>query len=347
MMDATGQRARAMNRTKAKTGEVKPVYAVFGPEEFLKRRYVAQIMRQILGPRISPLALAEYDGGSAELAAVLDDLRTPPFLSERRLVVVREADAFLARELSREALMRYLDSPSPSGVLLLIGKTLDARLKLAKRLAAVGEVCKCEKQRGFQTTAWVCERAAERGKRMDPAAARSLVELAGDDLASLDNEVEKLSLYVGEGETIARQQVLELVGLQREETVFGITDAIADGDAGRALRIWEQTWTMDRSAAVRAIGGLAWGLRRLIEAKESVFGGESAETIARRLWTDPQRLRDRLDRWSLEALRGQLDALLEADIAIKTGLSTAPRAVEKFIVSQCHRQKGRKVGHVS
>jgi DNA polymerase-3 subunit delta len=326
---------------------VLPVYAIFGPEAFLKHEHVARVIRTVLGEPFEPLALSEYDGPSADLASVLDDLRTLPFLSPRRLVMVRSADAFLGKEANREALSRYLESPSDSGVLLLVGDSLDARLKVSKIIQRVGEYTKCEVTRQFRTTAWVAERAAVREKRIDPAAARALTDLVGNDLAVLDNEIEKLSLYSGESPSITHDHVVALVGLQRDETVFGITDAIADGDAPRAMQIWEQAYTMDASAPARAVGGLAWGLRRLLDAKIAVMEGEPVEALARKAWTDPDRLRSRLDRWSLDALQRQLDALLAADLAVKTGVSTPARAIERFIVEQCYRTRERKVVYAS
>lgn len=324
-----------------------PVYAVFGPEAFLRQEHIARVIRSVLGEGFEPLALSEYDGPSADLASVLDDLRTLPFLSPRRLVIVRNADAFLGKEANRDALGRYLESPGDTGVLLLVGNTFDARLKISKLIQRVGEVTKCEVTRQFRTAAWLAERAGVRDKRIEPAAVRALADLVGNDLAVLDNEIEKLSLYAGSAPTITNEHVVALVGLQRDETVFGITDAIADGDARRAMQIWEQTWTMDASAPARAVGGLAWGLRRLIDAKTAVMAGQPIEALARKTWTDPQRLRSRLDRWSLDALQRQLDALLGADLAIKTGVSTPARAIERFIVEQCHRTRERKLVYAS
>src|SRR5438132_14136540 len=101
---------------KTPKSNVAPVYVVHGPEAFLKRQALTEILDRLLAGSDRSLALNEYDGsGSVELASVLDDLRTLPFLSERRVVLVRDADAFLTRY--RQELEEYLESPSPSGVL--------------------------------------------------------------------------------------------------------------------------------------------------------------------------------------------------------------------------------------
>ncbi|MBI4580700.1 MAG: DNA polymerase III subunit delta, partial [Planctomycetes bacterium] len=109
---------------------VLPVYAVCGGEPFLKRQAMERITREVLGNADRSLALSEYDGtGPVELAGVLDDLRTLPFLTERRLVVVREADKFITAY--REALEDYAAKPSPTGVLLIECKSMPGNTRLA------------------------------------------------------------------------------------------------------------------------------------------------------------------------------------------------------------------------
>ena len=111
-----------------------PIYAVCGAEEFLKRQAVERITRNVLGNADPALALSEYDGAPAppELASVLDDLRTLPFLADRRLVIVRDADRFIT--LYREALEEYAAGPSPTGVLLMECKSLPGNTRLAKHI---------------------------------------------------------------------------------------------------------------------------------------------------------------------------------------------------------------------
>jgi DNA polymerase III delta subunit len=170
------------------------------------------------------------------------------------------------------------------------------------------------------------------GKRLDGGGATRLRELVGDSLGALDNELSKLALYVGSRPAIAVADVEALVGHHREETVFAVLDAIAEGDPSRALQYWEQVLATDRAAPGRAVGGLAWGIRRLLSAKRALGDGAPLAQVARQHWTDPDIMRRRLDRVTIEDLERRLADLLEADLAAKTGFSTVPRAVEKFIV---------------
>src|SRR5687768_15703483 len=95
----------ARNPSKPKLA---PIYVIFGAEAFLKREAMTQIVAQVLGDADPALALSEYDGGgSVDLAAVFDDLRTLPFLTPLRLVIVRDADTFITR--CRQELEDYCD----------------------------------------------------------------------------------------------------------------------------------------------------------------------------------------------------------------------------------------------
>src|ERR1051325_5813762 len=131
-----------MAKSPATSGPA-PVYVVHGAEAFLKRQAVTEIIDKVLGNADRSLAFSEYDGSAwVELASVLDDLRTLPFLAERRLVFVRDADTFITNH--RQALEDYLENISPTGVLLIECRSFPGNTRLAKRAAAIGESIKCE-----------------------------------------------------------------------------------------------------------------------------------------------------------------------------------------------------------
>lgn len=315
------------------SGSSKAVYAVFGPELFLKDQAVRRVRAETIGRDFDPMAYSEFDAG-AEPAEVFDELRTLPLLAPFRLVAIHDADAFVKKH--RESLERYCASPSPSASLLLICKTFDARTRLYKTVAGVGEVIKCDSLKGMAVAQWLSQRAqAAYDKRLDRRAADLLRRQAGDDLAILDSELLKLSTYVGDRAEISAKDVAALVGLQREEKVFGIADALSSRDAATALRLWEQVWRTDRAAPGRAIAGLAWALRRDLEAKCEVDRGASPASIARKFWMSPDELIARLNRNTLAQFEDKLRALLQADAEVKTGLSDVRTTIEKFIVTQC------------
>ncbi|MFH0982505.1 MAG: DNA polymerase III subunit delta [Planctomycetota bacterium] len=318
-----------------------PVYVVYGAEAFLKQETVRRLLAAALGGPAGGLGPSRFDGDTAALADVLDEVRTWSLLGERRVVVVEEADGFISRH--RDALERYGSAPSDAGCLILVCKAFDARTRFYKVINGLAGALKCEAPRGAALPAWISDRAQKTyGKRLERGTAGRLRDYVGDGLGLLDQELDKLATYVGARPNITLEDVDALVGNNREQTVFAITDAMAEGDARTALYQWERVLATDRAAPGRAIGGLAWGIRRLLEALDAVAAGTPVSQLARQFWTEPAVLERRLRRLSRPKLEEQLCDLLEADVASKTGLSEVSRAVEKFIIK--HASAARRTG---
>jgi len=282
------------------------------------------------------MAMAEYDGDSARLADVLDEVRTASLLAPIRLVVVRDADDFVSAH--REALEKYVQSPSPTGVLVLVCRSWPATTRLYKLVGGLGGNIPCKPPEARDMASWVMNHARTTyGCGLDAATARRLIDLVGPQLGQLDMELSKLAMFVTPRTNIAVADVEELVGASRAEKVFGITDCIARRDAKGALTLWEQVISTNRDAPYRAVGGLAYGFRKLAEAKRLVQQGLSPFEATRKLgiWTDPTRLKGQLDRFSLPQWQDQLVRLLRIDVGAKTGLGGVETSVERFIVELC------------
>ncbi|MHC4234266.1 MAG: DNA polymerase III subunit delta, partial [Planctomycetota bacterium] len=233
----------------------------------------------------------------------------------------------------RKQLEAYCAAPTGGGCLILVCNSLPRNTRLYRAIAASGEVIECRPPGPQQVGSWIVQRGRDAcGKQVDRAAAARLRELVGNDLGTLDNELGKLAAYVGARGQIGVADVDALVGQHREETVFRVTDAMAAGNAAGALHAWEQVLATDRAAPMRAIGGLASGIRRLLEAKQAVAAGTPVRALVPRFGRDPGLLARRLDSVTIEHLKEQLCDLYETDLATKTGLADVDRAVETFVV---------------
>lgn len=298
-----------------------PVYAVFGPDDFLRRQALKKIEQDVLGEEPPPMARVDFEGDSAPLAEVLDEVRTLSFLAERRLVIVQDADAFVSRH--REALERYVAEPSRAGALALVCKVMNKQWRLTKAIQKIGRLLECKPPPPWERGRWLSEHAHRTyGKRLAGQAADALIELTGDDMAALDAELAKLAIYVGDRDDIRTEDIEALVGLNRPEKVFRMTDALARGDAAEAMHVWHQTLASDNQAAFRAIGGVAWAVRQMIAVKEGTAGRANRATQMA------------ASRFTREQLQDMLVQLLRADVESKTGLGSVGSAIERFIVRQ-------------
>jgi len=317
---------------------LRPVYAVFGAEQFLKRQALRRIVNLALGDDPGAMGPTRIDGETAELADALDELRTLGLLGDRRVVIVESADEFISKY--RKPLETYCAKPTGDGCLILLCNSLPRNTRLRRAITESGEVIECRPLAPGQVGRWIVRRCRDAsGKVIEAAAAERLRELAGNDLGMLASELDKLAAYVGGREQIAVADVEVLVGHHREETVFRVTDAMSAGDAAGALQAWEQVLATDRAAPARAIGGLAYVIRRLLDAKEAVAAGTPVSKVAPRMRQDANVLARRLKNVTVEQLQRQLCELYDTDLAAKTGMAKVERAIETFIVK--HTAAGR------
>jgi len=321
---------------------IPPVYIVYGKDRRRVTDTVEAICRKVLGEADRQVCLNEHDGLTAALADVLDDVRTAPFLWERRLVLVKDADHFIQRW--REALEAYLDRPSATGVLLLAAKTFPPNTRLARRVAALGEAIACEPPSARALGPYLADYARQRhGLRLGPEAIEELIELAGADAGPLCPEVDKLAAYVWDPRQppheITAQDVQAAAGHNRRHTVFEVIDAMTENRPGLALQRLDQMLRQDRQAQYRAVGAFAWHFRRLYRARLLVQrGAPEAEILNKvRVWRSGREFLQQVRRLELPEIGRCLRRLLEIDVAGKTGGSLS-LALAKFVVDFCQER---------
>ncbi len=317
------------------------VYAVCGTDSFLKQSVVQELCRRMFDAGAVEDGPTRMDGSEVDLATVLDDVRTYSLLGGRRLVVVDNADTLITKH--RKQLESYCESPSDSGTLILICTKLAANTRLYKIIERNGNVIKREPLKRHEVSPWIIRRGkTQYKKQLDQRAAGLLRESVGDDLGLLDSELGKLSLYVGERPEITTSDIEALVGRVREENIFGVTDAMAEGDLATAFAQWERVLATDRAAPARAVGGLAWGLRKLLGLKVQAESGVSLATLSAQAYTRSDLLQRRLLAVTVESLEQQLCDLLEIDVGSKVGLCEVSSAVERFIIRHSNGSRSQR-----
>jgi len=318
-------------------------YVLHGADPYLLTQARAAVRAQTLGDAEPDLALLEVAGADAVLADVLDALRTPPFLAPRRLVVVREADPFVTA--SREALERYLETPSPGGSLCLEVAEWNETTRLAKRIAdpKVGILVACEVV-PERLPSWLQRQARESyGKTMTRAAVELLIESLGHDMASLLAAVESLALYADAAPTIDAPDVDALVARGRHEQIWTLCDALAQHRAPRALELLEGFWA-DGMEPPQLTGLLRKEFRNFLRVKALArhLGVDAAMNRAGVPFPAFGRTRAAVASFSDDHLADAYQALVDADLDSKSGAD--PRlAVEGLIHRLCDPQAARRL----
>ncbi len=317
-----------------------PIVVVYGDEPHRKNTILTRALDSLLPPEIDrSLALTEYDGSRSEdkggpsLAHVLEDLATLPFLSDRRVVVVREADSFVTAH--RERLERYLEKPSPTGMLVLECLRFPKTTRLYKAAVGCGaQLHECKKLTSRELVGFVAAEASRHQKRIDPPAATRLIDLVGQDAGVLAMEIEKLALYAADRSAIGDQDVCDLVGQSREEKIFAVMDAAAHGRVGDAVHLWHEVLSTDPEAAYKAVGGIAYKVRQWLLAHRMLAEGTDITAIASKMmmWKRESELGTLLRKLSPEVLRRFLAAIAQLDSQAKSGARSIEKGVEVLLI---------------
>ena len=313
-----------------KSASTASVVAIVGNDSFLRGDALMCVLEP-LQAELGELGPMRFEGERASAADVLDEVRTPSLLGGIRVAIVEEADEFISA--NRELMERYCAAPVPDSLLILLCNSLPRNTRLYKIIEANGRIVVCETPKGAAFGTWIAQRtSAVYGKKIGASAVQNLRRLLGDSPGWIDAELGKLASFVGNRAEITSADVNELTDQRREEKVFGIMDAMASGDVASALCLWDQVLATDRAAPGRALAGLALKVRQMIEAYDEFESTGQVFGASKRMFMDATQLRHRLQSTSRRELLEQQRDLLEADVAVKTGLSSLPLSIEKFIV---------------
>jgi DNA polymerase-3 subunit delta len=215
-------------------GAPKPIYAVFGDDAYLRHEAIGAIGRVALEGDSDDPAISRFAGDQTDLAEVLDEVRTLPFLARRRVAIVEDADPFVTKY--RKDLEGYAERPTTSGTLVLSVKAWPGNTKLAKLVEKVGLAVECKTPPERELPAWAVGLARTRyGLRLESEAADLLLELVGPEVGLLAAEIDKLAIYIGERKQIRRDDVATMVGAGRVQQIWDVVDAATTGKGAKAL----------------------------------------------------------------------------------------------------------------
>lgn len=312
-----------------------PLFAFVGDEDFLKRRCRDAVIAAALGDADPSFAVSSYPGDRLDFSTVRNDLDTLPFLAPARVVVVEDADKFVAEH--RQALEKYAAAPSTIGVLVLEVKTFPDTTKLAKALPDAAKI-QCKAPPAYKVADWAANWAvAHHGKTLPPDAAGLLVDLVGPQLGLLDQELAKLATAVGPKPRIDPEDVDRLVGRSRSANVFRILDAVGEGRPAEALQVLAELFA-DGEDPLAVLGPLSAQLRKLAAVNRQVALGLSLgpamDAAGVPKWPQARQATERqlrhLGRRRLDQLA---DWLVDINLGLKGGNPLPPRLqLERLVV---------------
>jgi len=215
--------------------QFKPLYFLHGEESYYIDMLAEAIQQHALQEHERDFNQTILYGKDADLLALISELKSYPMMAERRLVILKEAQDFK----KIEDLEAYVDNPTPTTVFVVCykNKAFDARKKLIKTFAKLGHVYKSDKIRDYQLPDWISKYVRSKGLQLNAKATMLLAEYLGSDLGRIVNELEKLSIVVGQNQIITELDIEKNIGISKDYNVFELVNAISSKQADKAFKI--------------------------------------------------------------------------------------------------------------
>ncbi|MEZ6063733.1 MAG: DNA polymerase III subunit delta [Planctomycetaceae bacterium] len=240
-----------------------PVVVVYGSERYLKLEALKRIPGFSGGDDVE---LTRVPGKDADLRSVVDELLTVSMFGDQRIVMIDDADDFIKD--NRPGLEKYVAHPSKASLLILDVKSWPKNTKLAKAVEKTGLAVECTPLTGAVLLKWLEKSATEEfGKVLVPSAAALMIQLAGDSLGMLEQELAKLAALVGDNQTITEDDVTRVVGGWRLETTWHMLDAVRDGNVAFAIENLDKL-IVSGEHPIKILGGVTFVFRKYAEATE-------------------------------------------------------------------------------
>ncbi len=279
--------------------KVKPVYAFFGEETFFADRLQDSAI-ELIPEEARDFNLDILYGRDFTVDKLIDICRSYPMMSDRRTVVVRDFMQMFEKEAldyeggagdstgddaieagnqdlgNQDDLTNYLNRPNPTTLLILISEKKPAqnsRIGKALKKSKVVTSQTFDAVPDFRLQQWIKTWASvEHNLQFEDSAAQLLGYHVGGHLQQLTVEIEKLSNYREDGGAITDQDVRQVVGFNRQYTLFNFSDALLDREADKAMFIAERLMQQAESTTgevIKIIGflnttfGKIWHIQRL------------------------------------------------------------------------------------
>jgi DNA polymerase-3 subunit delta len=258
---------------QADPGKLRPGYVLAGDEVFLLDRCRTAVLKAFVPDDLRDFCLSDLDLASTSIFEVLDRAQTPSLMAPFQVIFIRNVRQLYTRGQKKEefaALDRYFQSANPQALLLFIADflripsdtrrmELDDKNRYERLQETLGQHCgMVELARVSEEDAmrWAAATAQQAGVRLEPDAARELVDALGADMMLVASELEKLLLYTNGRGKITLGDVETMVLAAKQRSLYELTDAISARDRVRALALLHGLLNSSDAGEDAAIGHL-------------------------------------------------------------------------------------------
>lgn len=317
-----------LRRALAKEGPASTYY-LHGSEAILKDEVLALLIERILDPGLRDFNLDLISAQQTEPDQLAAACSTLPMMADRRVVVLRDVEAWKRKSKGKQPAIKYLERPAPETVLVIVqGNDDDPDDDLARHCTSVH----CAALVGAALEAWLEIQLAAAQITLAPDAREHLLRATGGELGLLRAETAKLSGLEGSG-PIDIATVGDMVGVRFGETLDDWRDAVLRDDTAVAVTLLPRILDVSGNSGVKLVTTLGTSLLMLrwarATAEDRKIRDRALTEAVKRLCFDrrpgvgsydpfSQLVAQVVGRWNIARLDTAIASTLAADTSLKS-----------------------------
>lgn len=258
-------------------------YLIYGVDKYLIDKEIDKIIKK---NKIDNNSIIRYSLNEDSIDNILEDANTFNLFSDTKLIIVNDANIFTSsNDILTDKIINYLNNYNDKSYLVftLLSDKIDNRKKITKVMSDKGNVIDLNKK--DVDTNYIISYLKENGYQINMSDARMILNKVGNNLFSINNELDKLMLFKLEDKVIDKNSIDLLINENIDSSLFALVDSITNKDKDKMLKLYHEC--LLESDPIMIINMLANKYILLYQVKRLISDGYSDDKIAKELEAHP------------------------------------------------------------
>ena len=258
-------------------------YLIYGVDKYLIDKEIEKIIKK---NKIDNNSIIRYSLNEDSIDNILEDANTFNLFSDTKLIIVNDANIFTSsNDILTDKIINYLNNYNDKSYLVftLLSDKIDNRKKITKVMSDKGNVIDLNKKE--VDINYIISYLKENGYQINMSDARMILNKVGNNLFSINNELDKLMLFKLEDKAIDKNSIDLLINENIDSSLFALVDSITNKDKNKMLKLYHEC--LLESDPIMIINMLANKYILLYQVKRLISDGYSDDKIAKELEVHP------------------------------------------------------------
>ena len=220
---------------RIRANKIVSVYALFGGDPFLEDCIIDELSNAVIngsGPKL------HFSMDQDSLDTLLSELSSISLFEEKRIIIVREIKK-IRSERGRKDLIQHIESSNSNNILVLISEEYDMKNRFLKQISSISELIDVRTPFEAEMKKWVIFFLNKKNIKISDPALNEFIQLYGDSISHVVNEIEKMSLMLGEEREIREELIDQLDEYDRLFSIWHLQDSLGNKDLKKCLEIFD------------------------------------------------------------------------------------------------------------